>query len=309
VPEGSAPAAATRVAPERVVQRLDWQVVRRLDGLLQGEYGSLFRGSGMDLANLREYQPGDDIRALDWNVTARTDVPYVREFHEERELTAWFLLDLSPSVDFGTAADGRLKRTVLVDFVTTLARVLTRRGNRVGAIVYGAGVQRTIPVASGRLAVLRLVDELLHQPMLESAPPTDLRELLDTGLKVIRRRSLVVIVSDFISEPGWEGRLHLLNQRHELLAVRLTDPRERILPDVGVVVVGDAETGEQLEIDTSDRRFRERFERAAAEREATVTRSLATAGVQVATLSTEDDLVRAIVRMAGERRRRSRGRR
>ena len=104
-------------APERVVQRLDWQVVRRLDGLLQGEYRSLFRGSGMDLANLREYQPGDDIRAIDWNVTARTDVPYVREFHEERELTAWFLLDLCPSVDFGTAADGRLKRTVLIDFV------------------------------------------------------------------------------------------------------------------------------------------------------------------------------------------------
>ncbi len=294
-------------APERVVQRLDWQVVRRLDGLLQGEYGTLFRGAGMDLANLREYQPGDDIRAIDWNVTARTDVPHVRDFHEERELSAWFLLDLSPSVDFGTAADGRLKRTVLIDFVTTLARVLTRRGNRVAAIVYGAGVQRTIPVASGRLAVLRLVDELQRQPMHAAAPATDLGQLLDTALKVIRRRSLVVIVSDFISEPGWESRLHLLNQRHELLAVRLTDPRERILPDVGLVVVSDAETGEQLEIDTSDRGFRERFERAAAEREAAVTRSLSTAGVQVATLSTEDDLVRAIVRMAGERRRRARG--
>jgi uncharacterized protein (DUF58 family) len=293
-------------APERVVQRLDWQVVRRLDGLLQGEYGTLFRGAGMDLANLREYQPGDDIRAIDWNVTARTDVTHVRDFHEERELTAWFLLDLSPSVDFGTAAGGRLKRTALVDFVTTLARVLTRRGNRVGAIVYGSGVQRTIPVASGRLAVLRLVDELLKQPMHAAAPATDLGDLLGTALKVIRRRSLVVIVSDFISEPGWESKLYLLNRRHELLAVRLTDPRERILPDVGLVVVSDAETGEQLEIDTSDRGFRQRFEQAAAEREATVTRSLSVAGVQVAALSTEDDLVRAIVRMAGERRRRAR---
>ena len=156
-------------------------------------------------------------------------------------------------MDFGTAADGRLKRTVLIDFVTTLARVLTRRGNRIAAIVYGAGVQRTIPVASGRLAVLRLVDELQRQPMLAAAPPTDLRDLLDTGLKVIRRRSLVVIVSDFISEPGWERPAAPAQQRHELLAVRLTDPRERILPDVGLVVVGDAETGEQLEIDTSDR--------------------------------------------------------
>jgi uncharacterized protein (DUF58 family) len=260
----------------------------------------------MDLANLREYQPGDDIRAIDWNVTARLDVPYVRDFHEERELTAWFLLDLSPSVDFGTAADGRLKRTMLVDFVTTLARVLTRRGNRVAAICYGAGVQRTIPVASGRLAVLRLVDELQHQPMHATAPATDLNDLLETALKVIRRRSLVVIVSDFISEPGWESKLHLLNHRHELLAVRLTDPRERILPDVGLVVISDAETGEQLEVDTSDRKFRQRFEQAAAEREAAVHRSLAVAGVQVAALSTEDDLVRAIVRMAAERRRRAR---
>ncbi len=293
-------------APERVVQRLDWQVVRKLDGLLQGEYGTLFRGTGMDLANLREYQPGDDIRAIDWNVTARLDVPYVRDFHEERELTAWFLLDLSPSVDFGTTADGRLKRTMLVDFVTTLARVLTRRGNRVAAICYGSGVQRTIPVASGRLAVLRLVDELQHQPMHSSAPATDLNDLLETALKVIRRRSLVVIVSDFISEPGWESKLHLLNHRHDLLAVRLTDPRERILPDVGLVVVSDAETGEQLEVDTSDRGFRQRFEQAAAEREAAVHRSLAIAGVQVASLSTEDDLVRAIVRMAAERRRRAR---
>jgi len=143
--------------------------------------------------------------------------------------------------------------------------------------------------------------------MLAAAPATDLRDLLDAGLKVIRRRSLVVIVSDFISEPGWEGRLHLLNKRHELLAVRLTDPRERILPDVGLVVVSDAETGEQLEIDTSDRTFRERFERAATEREATVNRSLATAGVQVGSVSTEDDLVRVIVRLAAERRRRRRG--
>ncbi|HYO44107.1 MAG TPA: DUF58 domain-containing protein [Candidatus Limnocylindrales bacterium] len=291
-------------APERVLQRLDWEVVRKLDGLLQGEYRSLFRGPGVDLSGLREYQPGDDVRAIDWNVTARTTVTHVREYNEDREITAWFLLDMSPSVDFGTVADGRLKRTVLVEFVATLARVLTRRGNRIGAIVYGTGAGETVPVASGRLAVLRLLDRLMAQPMLSGAPATDLADLLERGLRTIRRRSLVVIVSDFISTPGWEGRLHLLNQRHELLAVRLVDPRERSLPDVGVVVIADAETGEQLEVDTSDGGFRERFAAAAAEREAGIEAALRHAGVESVTLSTEDDLVRAIVRMATERRRR-----
>ncbi len=297
---------ATASTPERVLQRLDFQVVRRLDGLLQGEYRSLFRGPGVDLAGLREYQPGDDIRHIDWNVTARTTVPYVREYHEDRELTAWFLLDLSPSVDFGTVGEDRLKRTVLVDFTATLARVLTRRGNRVAAIVYGSGVQKTVPVASGRPAVLRLVDELLRQPMHHEAPATDLADLLANAVKTIRRRSLVVIVSDFISAPGWEGPLHLLNQRHELLAVRLVDPRERELPDVGVVLMSDAETGEQLEVDTSDRGFRERFAKAAAAREASVDAALRRAGVDPVALSTDDDLVRAIVRMAAERHRRLR---
>jgi uncharacterized protein (DUF58 family) len=291
-------------APERLLQRLDWHVVRRLDGLLQGEYHSLFRGVGIDLAGLREYQAGDDVRYIDWNVTARMDTPYVREYNEDREITAWFLLDLSPSVDFGTVGEDRLKRTVLIDFVGTLARVLTRRGNRVGAIVYGSRVDHAIPVGSGRNAVLRLVENLLDQPMLDGAPATDLGVLLEEGLRTIRRRSLVVIVSDFISAPGWEKPLHLLNRRHELLAVRLVDPREVDLPDVGTVVIQDAETGEQLEVDTHDRAFRERFAAAARARETGVNAAIGRAGVDVATLSTQDDLVRAIVRMASRQHRR-----
>ncbi|HET7830216.1 MAG TPA: DUF58 domain-containing protein [Candidatus Limnocylindrales bacterium] len=291
-------------APERVLQRLDWHVVRRLDGLLQGEYRSLFRGPGVDLAGLRAYQPGDDVRYIDWNVTARTTEPYIREYHEDREITAWFLLDLSPSVDFGTVGEDRLKRTVLVDFVTTLARILTRRGNRIAAIVDTGDTRRTIPVASGRTAVLRLTDQLLAEPMRAHAPATDLAGLLEAGVRTIRRRSLVVIVSDFISQPGWERHLHLLDQRHELLAVRLIDPRERELPDVGIVVVQDAETGEQLEVDTGDRRFRERFAEAARAREADVHAAFARSGVDVLTVSTDDDLVRAIVRLSTERKRR-----
>ncbi len=299
-------AARERTTPERILQRLDWHVIRRLDGVLQGDYRSLFRGNGIDLADLREYQPGDDVRYIDWNVTARLDTPYVREYNEDREITAWFLLDLSPSVDFGTVETDRAKRTVLIDFVSVLARVLTRRGNRVGAMFYDSRIERTIPPRGGRIQVLRLIDDLLRQPRLPSAPFTDLAPLLETGRRVIRRRSLVFIISDFISVPGWERQLHLLNQRHEVLAVRLVDPREVELPDVGPLIMEDAETGEQLYVDTRDKGFRRRFEEASKVREAAVGEAFRHAGVDALSLSTDDDLVAAIVLMAELRRRRRR---
>jgi uncharacterized protein (DUF58 family) len=244
------------------------------------------------------------VRAIDWNVTARLDEPYIREYHEDRDLTAWFLLDLSPSVDFGTAEDERRKRTVLVDFVATMARLLTRRGNRVGAMFYGSRVERTIPPGSGRRQVLRLVADLLADEPLERAPMTDLSPMLAAAAEGIRRRSLVFVVSDFISEPGWDKPLHMLTRRHEVIAVRLQDPRETDLPNVGPLLLQDAETGEQLYVDTGDRRFRERFNEAAVRREAGVKATFARAGVDALALSTEDDLVRAIVRMAALRRRR-----
>ena len=293
-------------APERLLQRLDWQVVRRLDGVLQGDYRSLFTGTGLDFAALREYQFGDDVRAIDWNVTARLDEPWVRVFQEDRELSAWFLLDLSPSVDFGTVTEGREKRTVLVEFSATLARLLTRRGNRVGAIVSTGADEHTIPAGSGRNQVLRLIEDLGAQPRLAAAPVTDLRPLLEAAHARIRRRSLVVLVSDFIGVPGWDRPLALLNRRHELLAIRLVDPREIELPNVGPILMEDAETGEQLLVDTGDPRFRERFREAAGKRESAIRTALATARVDAATLSTDDDLVRAIVRMATERRARRR---
>jgi uncharacterized protein (DUF58 family) len=289
-------------APERILQRLDWQVVRRLDGLLQGDYRTLFRGQGVDLADLREYQPGDDVRAIDWNVTARMDTPYVREFTEDREITAWFLLDLSPSVDFGTVESEREKRTVLIDFVSALARVLTRHGNRVGAVFYTSRVEATLPARGGRDQVLRLIRDLLEQPQLPRAPITDLGVLLERARRQIRRRALVFVVSDFVSVPGWERSLELLARRHEVLAIRLVDPRELELPDVGTMIVEDAETGEQLYVDTHDRGFRERFGAAVAAREAALTTAFARAGVDAVTISTDEDLVRAIVRIAARRR-------
>ena len=234
------------------------------------------------------------------------DATYVRQYTEDREVNAWFLLDLSPSVDFGTVATEREKRTVLIDFVTTMARLLTRHGNRVGAVFYGSRVERTIPARGGRVQVLRLIDDLLGQPRLASAPLTDLAPLLDAGRKAIRRRSLVFVISDFISAPGWERSLNLLNRRHDVIAVRLVDPRETELPDVGPLLMEDAETGEQLYVDTHDKGFRRRFEEAAAKREAAVGDAFKRAGVDAMVLSTDEDLIRAIVRMAGLRRRRRR---
>ena len=256
--------------------------------------------------DLREYQPGDDVRSIDWNVTARMDTPYVREYVEDREISAWFLLDLSPSIDFGTVETERVKRTVLIDFVATLARLLTRRGNRGGAMFYGSALERTIPARGGRDQVLRLIDDLLRQPRLPSAPFTDLSPLLEAGQRTIKRRSLIFIVSDFISAPGWERPLNLLNRRHEVVAVRLLDPREVELPDVGALIMEDAETGEQLYVDTHDAAFRRRFQEAASRREAEAHRAFRRAGVEALSLSTDEDLVSAIVRMARLRRRRGR---
>ena len=290
------------VTPEKILLRLDWNVIRRLDGLLQGDYRTLFYGFGVDFADLREYQPQDDIRYIDWNVTARMDTPYVRQYVEDREITAWFLLDLSPSVDFGAVQTQNEKRTMLVDFVTVIARLLTRHGNRIGAIMFGDKVQHTVPARGGRLQVLRLINDLLKQPRLSRAPLTNLKEMLNGALNSIKRRSLIFIISDFISEPGWEKPLSLLNQRHEVLAIRLWDPREVELPDLGMVVMEDAETGEQLFVDTHDPKFRKRFFEVAQKREEALNNTFKRAGVDVLSLSTDEDLVRAIVRFAKQRK-------
>jgi uncharacterized protein (DUF58 family) len=289
--------------PEAILQRLDWTVIRRLDGLLQGDYRTLFRGFGLDLAELREYQVGDDVRYIDWNVTARMQAPYIRQYNEDREVSAWFLLDLSPSVDFGTV--NTLKRDLLVDFVGVLARLLSRRGNRVGAILYGGAVQGVIPERNGKAQVLHLIDTLLEQPRLHRSPPTDLAILLNAALRILKRRCLVFLISDFISQPGWDRPLGMLTQRHEAIAIRLFDPREIELPDIGPVFMEDAETGEQIFLDTHDRGFRKRFIEAARRREWELRSAFSRAGVDALSLSTEDDLIREIVRFATLRKQRS----
>lgn len=301
----SAPVEGASSAPhaEAVLRRLEWTVIRRLDGLLQGDYRTLLRGTGLDLADLREYQHSDDVRHIDWNVTARLAVPHVRVYTEDREMSAWFLLDLSPSVDFGS---GELrKRQVSAEFVAVLARLLTRHGNRVGAMLYGAAVDGVIPTRNGRRHVLHLLHRMLDRPPEGEFGTTRLSDLLASAATVIKRRSTVFVVSDFISEPGWEKALGLLAQRHEVVAVRLLDPLELDLPDLGLLTLRDAETGEQVVVDTHDKGFRKRFARIAAQREAEQREALTRAGVDALELSTDADLVDAIVRFVDMRKRRS----
>lgn len=307
-----AAAGARGVDPEQLLRRLEWTVLRRLDGQLQGDYRTLLRGFGIDLADLREYQTHDDVRYIDWNVTARLQTPHVREFLEDREVTAWFLLDLSGSVDFGS---GKIrKRQLSADFVGVMARLLTRHGNRVGALLY-TGAETTasrgfevIPARVGRRQVLHLLDRQLNAGANAAAAistQTDLGMLLGRSQTTLKRRSVVFLVTDFISVPGWEKPLALLSRRHDVIAVRLYDPMELELPDLGMITMQDAETGEQLFVDTHDRHFRQRFAEAAAQREDALRDAFAQAGVDCLELATDERLDVALLRFIRLRKRRS----
>jgi uncharacterized protein (DUF58 family) len=307
--QGSAVSAAP-APPDLLLRRLEWTVLRRLDGLLQGDYRTLWRGAGVDLADLREYQHHDDVRHIDWNVTARLQQPYVRQFIEDRDLIAWFLLDCSGSVHFGSADVTKL--AVSAGFVATLARVITRHGNRVGAILYTDKVGAVLPPRATRLHVLELLQRMQAPRADGPASParparvTALSDLLRAADGVMRRRSLVFVVSDFISQPGWAEALARLGRRHDVVAVRLWDPLEMDLPDIGLVTVEDAETGEQLFVDASDPGFRDRFAAAAEQQEAQLLEQLAGCGADVVELATDDDLLEALMRFADLRRQRAR---
>ncbi len=314
------------------LQHLEWTVFKRLDGLLQGDWRTLFRGHGLDLAELREYQHHDDVRRIDWNVTARLNQPFVREYLEDREATAWFLLDLSASIDFGTRAR---KRSLAADVVGVLATALTRKGHRVGAHMYGqasaqragrtgterpgrTGVSATreapLPARGGRRQVLELMHRIEQRPrpaLVRGARDalgsgTRLDHLLHTGLTSLRGRCVVFVISDFISAPGWDKPLAALARRHDVVAVRIVDPAERDMPNVGLVPLVDAETGEQMLVDTGSARFRARYAEAARRREAAVRESLAQTGVDTLELDTGEDLAASLLRFMHARRERAR---
>jgi uncharacterized protein (DUF58 family) len=293
------------LTPERLLRRLEWRIVRRLDGRLQGDYRTFFRGTGVDFTDLREYEPGDDLRHIDWNVTARMDTLYVRQYIEDREVTAWLLLDHSASMGFGPV--NRQKTLVMAEVATTLALVLAKGGNRVGAVLFGSEVEQVIRPASGRNQVLRIARELIaEQTTPAPGATTDLAVLLRAAHGMARRRSLIVIVSDFISEPGWELLLPLLAGRHEVVAIQVADPREFEIPSVGMVYVEDAETGEQIFVDTDDPVFHRRLREVADARQAELVDATRVAGVDLYQVRTDEDLVRSLMRISALRKRRRR---
>jgi uncharacterized protein (DUF58 family) len=282
--------------PDRLLRRLEWQVVRRLDGRLQGGYRTVFRGTGIEFTGLREYTPDDDVRHIDWNVTARLDEPYVRQYTEDRELTAWLVLDRSASMRFGAAPQG--KDSVLAELAICLGRLFTLAGNRVGAILYDNRFQRVIPPRTGRTHILYLTRELTRPAAAGTdGRTTDLAAMLHLAAATVRRRSLVFVISDFIGDADWQPALTRLAQRHEVVTIRVVDRLELELPDLGLVVVEDAETGEQLFADTGDPLFQQRFRAEVDARERAVGSSMRRAGVTAHRIGTDQDLTEALIDM------------
>ena len=288
--------------PDALLKRLEWTVTRPLDGLLHGDHRALWRGVGLDLADLREYQPYDDVRHMDWNVTARLNSPHVRQYMEDRDLSLWLVMDLSNSMHCGSSA--RSKWQLAIEFAGVLARLCTRHGNRVGALLYGSQVDTIIPARSGRIHVLQLLQRMIDMP---AAPPskqgTQLRDLLDAAQRTIKRRSCVLVVSDFISEGPWPAALAQLSMRHDVTAIRLTDPLDSRLPSVGWVTVNDAETGEQYTLDTDNPALLERYAAAAEAHESRLQETLCAAGVDTLELSTDASLLDELLRFTDLRRR------
>lgn len=324
-PHPPAPAAprATGSDPlpsSELLRRIEFKVLRRLDGFLFGDVTGVFYGPSLDLAEVREYQPGDEVRRIDWNVTARTGKIHVRQYREEREIRAWLLVDRSPSMSFGTRRG--LKSQVARDFAVTAASVLTRQGNKVGCLAFGSGGARMLRPASGRQQVLRVLESLGDRP--GGRPPAtraaaagdaghdSLAAALGRLSRTIRGRSLVLLVSDFLTsgevdpsrDPAWAHQLGRLAARHDVIAVRVSDPAEHRLPDVGDLRVRDPETGQELWIDTGDPQVQRAHAHLVETRERTLTRSLRSSGADLLQLSTDHDLVRPL--LAFVRRRKAR---
>jgi uncharacterized protein (DUF58 family) len=285
--------------PAGLLRRLEWRLGRRLDGRLQGAYRTVWHGTGIDFTDLRAYTPEDDVRHIDWNVTARLDEPFVRQYTEDREMTAWLVIDRSASMKFGQAAG---KQSVATDLAVSLARLVSQGGNRVGAILFDNRSHQVIPPRTGRDQVLRLAHTLLRPPAPSPTAPdkttTDLGAMLRLAASATsRRRSLVFVLSDFIGDPGWDRSLAMLTHRHEVVVIRVVDPAELALPDLGLILVEDAETGEQLLVDTSDPLLRSRLAAQVDAREAELAEAMRRGGVAPHRITTDQDLLGALVEM------------
>jgi uncharacterized protein (DUF58 family) len=290
---------------DATLNRLQLLITRRLDGLLQGDYLGLLPGPGGEPGESREYRPGDDVRRMDWPVTARTTVPHVRQTIADRELEAWLAVDLSASLDFGTAEC--LKRDLAIAAAAAIAHLVARGGNRIGAVVATGARRRMLPARSGRIEAQGLLRAIARTP--SEAGRTDLGELIDALNRPPRRRGLAAVISDFLVPPEqWERPLRLLAVRHDVLAIEILDPRELELPDVGILALADPETGILHEVNTSDRRLRDKYAQAAAAQRMAVARAIRAAGAQHLRLRTDSDWLLDIVRfVAAARHARTRG--
>jgi uncharacterized protein (DUF58 family) len=277
--------------PPAVLRSLDLAVMRRVESLIPGEHLTPQVGSGTDLAMIRPYRPGDDVRHIDWNVTARMQEPHVRVHVGERALTAWLLLDVSASMTFGTA--DRRKTDVAEGVALAIGHVATRRGNRLGVLSFGGeGEPRVLRPRQGRVGLLGLLAELRNEPGGEGAGATSIGQAVTRVAALARARGLVVVVSDFRGPRDWEGPLRALRGRHGVLAVEIRDPRELELTALGDVWVTDAETGRQVQVNTSRRRVRERFKAAAAAERDEVAKAVRGTGADHVVLSTGGDWLR-----------------
>ncbi len=270
--------------------RLRWPISRRLGFHAWGDERSQVRGPSVEYADVREYEYGEDARLIDWNLTARSDRPFVRDSHPDRGVDAWLLFDVSASLDWGTAL--HLKREGAIEMAAAAASLLGRHGSRVGAIVFDARVRCVLPPAAGRSGRLRLLSRLEAEAARPAArAATGLGAALRHAAQVIRRPSLVIVISDFLAAGDWQRSLAILGRRHEVVAVRVFDPTELAIPDIGVVTFEDPETGVQLQVDTSDRRLRERFRKAAAEQGRLLSRQLIRARAAELEITTEAEFL------------------
>ena len=297
-------------ASDPLLRRLNWQLIRPLASYLGGNERSQFLGAGVEFSELRTYQPGDDIRFIDWNISARMEQPMLREAHVERSVDVWFLLDMSASTRWGTALCLKWERAI--DFTAVAGQLFNRAGNRLGALLFAEQPSLLIPPVAGHLHLLHLLARLRAQEAVVSTGVTDLAAVLTKAQAILRRRSLILVVSDFLVADTWQVALGKLAQRHEVIAVRLVDPRESELPDIGLITLQDPETGKQLRVNTGDARLRMRFKQAAQQQTEKLQAELATCGAELLSLHTDEDLMlslRRFLRTRRERRLSARGHR
>jgi uncharacterized protein (DUF58 family) len=296
-PESSSRGAQApgREAPGReALRRMRWPLTHRLGAHTAGDERSIYRGPGIEYADVREYQPSEDARLIDWNLTARSDRPYVRESHQERGLDVWLLVDASRSLDWGTVR--AIKRDAASELVDLLTLLLARHGSRVGAMVFDTRMRRVFALTGGREGRLKLMSRVeSERQQADEAGGTDLASTLERANRLVRRPSLVIVISDFLVADGWQHHLKTLALRHDVVAARISDPREGEMPEIGVVTFEDPETGSQLEVDTTSSKLRQRYRLAATAKRERLLSDLRASRAQVLEISTAEPVINQLI--------------